>query len=225
MKKGFIFAAVVLIMTACAKDPIREKLSSTIKPEAGYKFRNYSITDTITNEEMVETIAGRYHLLEVESKETLSKWREDLAEEMERGIKSNAEIGLEPSYLCKEAEKTIKLLDSLISVYDRVDIYSIDYHLAENRYFSEMGNFLDDQRLQEYAPYLYALQSKSGIDDFAKIAELRKNPSAVYGYYVNHEYSINNPIVENGDRLIMSDNVFFDKDWNVVEVANTQLSK
>lgn len=218
MKKLSLIAIAALMLAACSSDPMKERLASTVKPDVGYKFRSYTVTDTVTNEEMVGVIASRYHMTEVEQRSEFEKWRDNLAEEVERDKNRLAELGAKPDMMNKEATATLALMDSLLSVYDRVDKYSIDYHRAENRFFSHMAYFLDAPQLKEYAPDRYALESKSGVDDFAKIAELRKEPSAVYGYMVTHEYSVANPIVENGDRLIMRDDVFFDKDWEIIDV-------
>lgn len=220
MKKLSLFAVAALALTlvACSSDPMKEKLASTIKPDVGYKFRSYKVVDTVTNEEMAGAIASRYHLSKVLDRAEFEKRRGELAEEVERDRNRLAQLGAGPDLMNKEASETVALMDSLLAVYDRVDVYSRDYHRADNRFFSHMAYFLDAPELKEFAVDLYALESKSGVDDFAEIAELRKDPPAVYGYMVTHEYSVANPIVENGDRLIMRDDVFFDKDWEVIDV-------
>lgn len=220
MRKIFVFVAVALMMAACTNDPIKEKLASTVKPDAGYKFRNYTVDDTVTNEEMVVSIANRYHLHKVVDKVEFEKRRDELAVEVEREKNMLAQLGAKPDLMNRDAAATVALMDSLLSVYDRVDIYSIDYHRAYNRFFEHMSYFLDAPDLKEFACDRFALEHNSGIEDFAKIAELREDPEAVYGFCVTHEYSIANPFIENGDRLIMRDNVFFDKEWNIVDVKH-----
>lgn len=222
MKKLCIAIVMVAVLSACTNDPIKEKLSTTIPEEVGYKFISYNIEDTITNADKMDLVLSNYYLLDLVEKKEFEGWRTDLLQFAEKNKAETDELDLDPSYLYKESIATIALMDTILSDYDNIDIYSLNYHRAENKYFKLQASILGSSEFMDYAKDVYSLESKSGRDDFALLNELKKNPDAVYGYQVLHRYSVDNPLEKKGDRLIFNDIVIFDKDWNVVDAYHSK---
>lgn len=213
-----LLAVVVLILSACSEDPIKKELVSTVSSEVEYKFKSYTVTDTIRNSDKIAEILSNYHFTETVSRDDFEKWRGDLLKHASENKAETDELGIEPSYIYKETMETVAMMDSVLAEWGSMGEYSLDYRIAESRYFDNMSFLLNAPGLREYAVDKYRLESLSGRQDFAALKKLSANPDAVFGYIIRHEYTVENPIVEEGKRIIMHDEVLMDSEMKAIEV-------
>ena len=220
-----LLAVAALMMSACSEDPIKKELASTVSSEVGYKFKSYTVTDTIHNADKVAEILSNYHFVEVVSRSDFEKWRGDLLKRAFENKAESDELGIEPSYIYKETMETVAMMDTVLAEWDNMGEYSLSYRIAESRYFDNMSFLLNAPGLREYSVDKYRLESSSGRQDFAALKELSVNPDAVFGYIVKHDYTVENPIVEGGKRIVMHDEVLLDSDMKAIEANHMALGE
>lgn len=222
MKKLLIIASAALLLAACSSDPMKEILSETVKQNVGYKFLSYKVIDTVTYADASDSIRESYRISDKVSLDEFKNQRNrefvefrsnmpDYEEQVMRGELKDA------SPWCTEIREVTELADSLIAVWENVNPEDYEYNYFEAWYVARGAHYFglaDAERLEVFRDVV-----KANKKDFLLLLRLStSDQNNVYCYKVMHEYSIDNPIFENGERIIMRDIVSIDSDLNVVDV-------
>lgn len=218
MKKIIIIAAAI-IMAACSSDPIKEKLAASTNCD-GYKFRNYTIIDTVTNGEAADSIQRHYlsFTIPVMPKDEIIHWRDMLSENLEFDKERLKSLGVvDELKIWDESDKTIAMLDKIIDRYESLNRYDIDYQIAATRFFYYDNILVDSGQDEEWLDKKIILEYPKTAEDFKMAAALQENEDGVFCYKVLHEYSEANRLIENGPRIIQRKIVKFGEDWNIIE--------
>lgn len=224
MKKLLLIAIAALTLAACSSDPIEQKLASYVPAEAGYKFKSYNVIDTLTNAEVADSLRNLYAVGEKVSLDEFKKQRDREFKDFRYNMPTYEEDVMrgelkDASPWCTEIREVTELADSLISVWDNVKAEDYEYNCFEAWYLARGAHYFGWADAAKWDAFSDMV--KAGRNDFALLRRLSEAvPSGVHGYRVKHEYSVANPIVENGDRLIMRDVVTMDKDYNIVDARH-----
>jgi len=225
MKRTLIIIAALLILASCGSKE-KEALKNTIPQEMGYKYKDHRIVQTLTNKDVADSIRDHYAVTE---KEPLEEFKEKRNREFEvfRYMEPNYEEDVmrgslkDASEWCTEIREITELADSLIAVYDKVSGDDWAYNRFQAWYLARGAKYFGWSDADKWKEYSLAVKNdKKGFELLKKVAAA--DPNGVYGYRVIHDYTVKNPILENGDRIIMQDAVTVDKDWNVVEFHHTK---
>lgn len=215
MKKIFIFALVVNIFCSCNNqnggNSIEQTLKDYVISKAGpmsdkidYKLISYEITDTIK-------AADRLNQLRIEILEN-GNLCDEITKESLLSIKNTELVGIDEGLL-KRHQQTI---DSLIAIIDDVSPYSFQLNFEDAwfyaMYLSSNGKDISD--LEDSMDWMN--ENRDKYEEAETVSKIR--PDEIYGYRIEHEYTIFNPILNKNVNI--KNIVILNKDIQFVSSEN-----
>lgn len=202
---------------SCTKNPVEQELKEYVERAAGgvevkYKLIGYHIIDTVTYAEAVDSLKKTLFVfddkLPLEEFRAIRNWEFRMArtdgltnyeEEIMRGSLKDAS----PFYT--ELREVTEMADSLIGVWDSVDVYTYGYNYVR---LWQMKRVLSYLHRHEYEVDELFDKVKKDKPLYEELSLLRKQSAAnIFEYRVEHQYSIFNPLFNK--RIEMSNLVTF----------------
>ena len=223
MKKVFIFAALALVSCYGGKSDSDNNLEMALEgyvvKQAGpmsdnidYHLVGYVITDTLK-------ASDRLSALRMEILENGNLWDDATRDSLLKIRDTEFPDDLLEGESLNVINRHRQAVDSLVAVWDKVSSYSFALNYEEAWFFATYmkANGCD---IDEYdTPLKWMEDNRDKYDEAERICQL--DPESTYGYRVEHDYTIFNPLLDK--KVNIKNVVIFDKDMNFVssENANT----
>lgn len=217
MKRVVLLLSVIVALCSCSeKSKMESALKDYVINQAGpmsekikYELDSYNVTDTIK-------ASDRLNALRMEILENGSLWDDATKDSLLKIRDTKFPEFLMEGYTLEIINKHKQTVDSLVNKWDSVSVYSFALNYEEIWFFS-MDLKACGSDVSKYEEAMnWMVENKEKYEEAETIS--KKDPSEVFGYRVEHSYSIFNPLLDKNVNI--TNIVILDKDLKYVSSEN-----